>query len=113
MITLLSFWNSRTSALSILKRLISILMIYLTKIFQMPSIWQTIMKSLSYIGAVIGGAIVGAAAGILLAPEKGKDTRKKIVGAVEDFADKYSLKLTRKQMEELAEDIEEITPDND
>lgn len=65
------------------------------------------MKALGYIGAVLGGAIVGAAAGLLLAPEKGKDTRSKIAKTVEDFADKYNLKLTRKQLDELAEDIEE------
>lgn len=71
------------------------------------------MKAAGYIGAVIGGAIVGAAVGLLLAPEKGKDTRKKIAGAVEDFADKYNIKLTRKQVEELAEDIEDLTPSCD
>lgn len=65
------------------------------------------MKALGYIGAVLGGAIVGAAVGILLAPEKGKDTRSKIAKTVEEFADKHNLKLTRKQLEELAEDIEE------
>ena len=36
------------------------------------------MKTLGYIGAFLGGAIAGAAVGLLLAPERGKDTREKI-----------------------------------
>ena len=41
------------------------------KIFQ-------IMKTLGYIAAVIGGAVAGATAALLLAPEKGEDTRAKL-----------------------------------
>ena len=41
------------------------------------------MKSLGYIGAFLGGAITGAARGILMAPEKGEETRVKITDAVE------------------------------
>ncbi len=35
-------------------------------------------SSLTAISAFLGGAIVGAAAALLLAPEKGEDTRAKI-----------------------------------
>ena len=43
------------------------------------------MKSLGYLGAFFGGAIAGAVIGLLLAPEKGEDTRSKISDTVEDF----------------------------
>ncbi|MES2655588.1 MAG: YtxH domain-containing protein [Bacteroidota bacterium] len=37
--------------------------------------------------AFIGGAAIGAALGILLAPEKGSDTRKRILSRAQGFAD--------------------------
>ena len=36
------------------------------------------MKALSIVAAFLGGVTLGAAAGILFAPEKGEDTRRKI-----------------------------------
>ena len=47
------------------------------------------MKTIGYIGAFLGGAIAGAALGILLAPEKGTDTREKISDAIDDFCKKH------------------------
>ncbi len=64
------------------------------------------MKALGYIGAIIGGAVAGATAALLFAPEKGTDTRAKIQDAVKDFCDKHDIKLSRKQIDEIADDIE-------
>ena len=50
------------------------------------------MKTLGYISAFLGGAIAGAAIGLLLAPEKGSDTRTKISDAVDDFCKKHDIK---------------------
>lgn len=65
------------------------------------------MKTLGYIGAFLGGAIAGAAVGLLLAPERGKDTRKKITDAIDDFCQKHNIKLSRKEMSDLASDIKD------
>ena len=67
------------------------------------------MKSLGYIGAFLGGAIAGAAIGLLCAPEKGSDTRVKITDAVENFMKKHNIKLNRKEMGDLVDDIKDAT----
>ena len=65
------------------------------------------MKALGYISAFLGGAVAGAALGILLAPEAGEDTRNKLSDAVKKFCDKHDIKLTRKQVDELLDDVQD------
>ena len=68
------------------------------------------MKGLGIIGAFLGGAVAGAALGILLAPDKGSDTRNKIGDAVEYFMKKHNIKLSRKEMDDLVDDISDAAP---
>ena len=67
------------------------------------------MRSLGYIGAFLGGAIAGAAIGLLVAPETGRDTRAKITDTVEDFLKKHNIKLNRKEVGDLVDDIQDVT----
>jgi gas vesicle protein len=59
------------------------------------------MKGLSIFAAFLGGAVVGAAAGILFAPEKGEDTRNRIAEALR----KRGIKLSRTEIEDLVDEI--------
>lgn len=69
------------------------------------------MRSLGYFGAFLGGALAGAVIGLLVAPEKGADTRVKITDAVDDFLKKHNIKLSRKDVSDLVDDIEDATPE--
>ena len=69
------------------------------------------MKTLGYLTAFLGGALAGAALGILVAPEKGEDTRSKIADAVDDFCKKHDIKLSKKDMADLVDDIKDAAPE--
>ena len=59
------------------------------------------MKGLNILAAFIGGAAIGAALGILFAPEKGEDTRQRI----KDILREKGIKLNRSEMDELVDKI--------
>lgn len=69
------------------------------------------MKALSYVGAFLGGAVAGVTLGLLMAPEKGTDTRNKITDTVEDFLKKHNIKLNRKDVSDLVDDIKDVASD--
>lgn len=65
------------------------------------------MKTLGYISAFLGGAIAGTALGLIFAPEKGEDTRKKISNTIDDFCKKHDIKLSKKDVDDLVDDIKD------
>lgn len=59
------------------------------------------MKGLNVLVAFLGGAAIGAAVGILFAPDKGEDTRHKIA----EILRKKGIKLSHSDMSTLVEEI--------
>lgn len=59
------------------------------------------MKGLNILAAFIGGAAVGAVAGILFAPQRGVDTRKKIINLLHE----KGIKLNHQEMDDLVDKI--------
>ena len=65
------------------------------------------MKGFGYFGAFLGGALVGATLGLILAPEKGSDTRDKITDATKEFLKKHNIKLKKDEVDELVDELQE------
>lgn len=59
------------------------------------------MKALNIVAAFLGGIALGAAAGVLFAPDKGEETRRKIA----EILRQKGIRLNRAEMEELVDQI--------
>lgn len=67
----------------------------------------------SFLAGIVGGVVVGAAIGMLFAPDKGEETRNKLVDTFEDIKqkvmdelDKRGIKLSKDEVEDLVDELE-------
>lgn len=69
------------------------------------------MRTVSCIGAFLGGVLVGGLVGLLVAPQKGQETRNKINDTIDVFCKKHDLKLSKKDVDDLVDDIKDAAAD--
>lgn len=67
------------------------------------------MKALNVVAAFLGGVVLGTAAGILFAPEKGTETRKRIA----EILRKKGIHLNHEEMDDLVDQIASEMKDAD
>jgi gas vesicle protein len=75
-------------------------------------------NSIKLVGALVLGTAIGAALGILFAPDKGSETRKKIANKSSDLTDNIKEKLddlmseVKKEVEVVKNKAEEVLENN-
>lgn len=61
------------------------------------------MKGFTFAAAILGAAAIGAAVGVLLAPDKGENTRSKI----KEYLRQKGIKLPCNKVDALLDELEE------
>lgn len=66
------------------------------------------MKALPVIVAAVGGALVGAATALLLAPQKGSETRETIKGFIRSHVPGIKDRELESLADQIADEIKEV-----